>query len=1158
MVRLFDDLQQRHAAMQRPLLTVGGITAGAKAYFLARLFVERGASLFVVTPDAQQRDLLYDDLQCCLAGMPDTPPRWQGLESVVCRYVHRPPASADAVAVQQQRALSCYQPLWRLLGEDPVVVVTAVESLRYSVMPPQHLQSCPLQVCIGASFPLSGLATALVERGYRRVSMVETVGEFALRGGILDLFSPGQTQPVRMEFFGDDVESIRAFDVQSQTSTATFQTVVIAPMFPLGRQPLEQAHGWARLRDYLATQGWPESAITATLEGWQQFPSVWPWGVEQFFYGALCNPMTYLPATGLLCAVDVEGISLTLSQLPPPDAMLLGETVVPLPETCLMADAALAQQLQDCIDVAMMRYDTPDTAHPVTVLRPHGVPQFFGGLDRFITQVRQWQATGLCILVLCHSALEVRRMQALLESYELGSRSIATSSACLSDDGLQPGALLVSVGQLSQGFVWPEMRLVVLRHADIFGDKKQDSPATARRRPQFLNDFATLRPGDRIVHIDYGVGRYRGMTFLDIAHEGGEFMELEYAEGAKLYVPSYRLSMVQKYTAGESANDHLDRLGGVAWTRTKERVKAALFAMAADLVQLHAARQMHPGYSFAPEEALHHEFESGFEYVETEDQLRAIQEVLADMERPRPMERLVCGDVGYGKTEVAMRAAFKAVYDHKQVAVLVPTTVLAQQHYDTFQRRFASYPVQIDILSRLRSRKEQQQTLDGLRQGTVDIVIGTHRLLQKDVHFKDLGLLVVDEEHRFGVAHKEKIKRLSQQVDVLMLTATPIPRSLHMSLVGLRDSSLIATPPEGRSAIQTMVTPYAEETIVRAIRDELARGGQVFFVHNRIETLPAMQALLLRLVPECRIGMAHGQMPERRLEAMMVQFLERRFDLLLCTTIIESGLDIPSTNTIIINHAETFGLAQLYQLRGRVGRSVQQAYAYLLIPGDLLLSETARKRIEALEEFSELGAGFHLASRDLEIRGAGNLLGPQQSGHIASVGFDLYCQMLGEAIRTVRGEDVLPRIEPELRLEVQGYLPETYVDSEAQRLEIYRRCAGCTEPAALAALRQELQDRFGTPPPAVERLLLVIELKLLAHQLFLERIEQRGLEVLLTFHPQTPIEPPRLLQWLQSTAPHFRFQSDRVVRMPLPRTTPEARLMLLKKRLQQLYTGVSM
>ncbi|HSX82023.1 MAG TPA: DEAD/DEAH box helicase, partial [Candidatus Saccharimonadia bacterium] len=518
-------------------------------------------------------------------------------------------------------------------------------------------------------------------------------------------------------------------------------------------------------------------------------------------------PLAYLPATGLLCGVDVEELSLTLAQLPPPDPMRLGETTVALPEAHLLDHTAIIQPLQDRLDVAMMRYDTPDTTRTATVFRPHGTPQFFGGLERFIIQIQQWQAADLCIVVLCHSALEVRRMQELFASYNLTSRSIATCTAVLSDDALRPGALLLSVGHLSQGFVWPEMRLVILRHADIFGEKKQEQPPATRRRPQFLNDFATLRPGEHVVHIDYGVGRYRGMTFLDVEHEGGEFMELEYADGAKLYIPSYRLSMVQKYAGGESDSAPLDRLGGAAWARTKERVKTALLAMAADLVQVHATRQLHPGYAFSQETGLHREFESGFEYVETEDQLRAIQEVLVDMERPRPMERLVCGDVGYGKTEVAMRAAFKAVYDNKQVAVLVPTTVLAQQHYDTFQRRFASYAVHIGLLSRLRGRKEQHQVLAGLRQGTVDIVIGTHRLLQKDVQFKNLGLLVVDEEHRFGVAHKEKIKRLSQQVDVLTLTATPIPRSLHMALVGLRNCSIIATPPEGRSAIQTMVTP---------------------------------------------------------------------------------------------------------------------------------------------------------------------------------------------------------------------------------------------------------------------------------------------------------------------------------------------------------------
>lgn len=1157
-MKVFEVLQQRSLDAQRPLLTVSGLTSGAKSYFLARLFVACGASLLVVTPDAQQRDSLADDMQSLLAGMPLSPPHWQGLESVVCRYEHRTASPASTSATPQQ-ALRHYQPLWRLLGADPVVVVSSVESLCYAVAPPAHLQACLIAVRTGESLPLYNLATMLVERGYQRVAMIENVGEFALRGGILDLFSPGASAPVRIEFFGDEVESIRAFDIQSQTSSVTLQRVLIAPMFPLSRRHLEQPAARARLHAHLAAHRWTETAIANSLAGWQeQMPGAWPLGVEALLYETVSSPLDYVPEAGVLCGVDVEDLYFALQHLPAPEDLPLGEPPVPLPAAHYASASTLLPSLQERMDVVLLRYTTPSTASTTTVLHPHGAPQFFGALERFLTQVQQWQAAGWCLLMLCHSALEVRRLQGWFSSSGLSSRALATSTPCLTADGVRPGALLLTVGQLSQGFVWPELGLVVLRHADIFGEKKQAKTPVTRRRPQFLNDFATLRPGDRLVHIDYGVGRFRRMTFLDVDQGGGEFMELEYAEGAKLYVPSYRLSMLQKYTAGDTDSGHLDRLGGTTWARTKERVKAALFTMAADLVQVHATRQTEPGYGFSSDTALHREFENGFEYVETEDQLRAIQDVLADMERPRPMERLVCGDVGYGKTEVAMRAAFKAVYDNKQVALLVPTTVLAQQHYDTLQRRFASYPVQIELLSRLRSRKEQQQVLDRLQQGAVDIVIGTHRLLQKDVQFKSLGLLVVDEEHRFGVAHKEKIKQLTRQVDVLMLTATPIPRSLHMSLVGLRDCSIIATPPEGRSAIETVVTLYSEETISEAIRTELARGGQIFFVHNRIDTLPAMQALLQRLVPECRVGIAHGQMPERQLEAIMMQFVERQFDLLLCTTIIESGLDVSAANTIIINHAETFGLAQLYQLRGRVGRSIQQAYAYLLIPGDLLLSDLARKRIEALEEFSELGAGFHLASRDLEIRGAGNLLGAQQSGHIASVGFDLYCQMLEEAIRTQRGEEVLPRLEPELRLEVQGHLPETYVDSEAQRLEIYRRLAGLSELEALAALGQELHDRFGPPPLTVTRLLLVIELKLLARHVLLERVEQRGGDVLLTFHPQTPIEPARLLQWLQSTAPTFRFQSDRVVRLPLPQTTADARLALLKKRLQQLLGGASM
>jgi transcription-repair coupling factor (superfamily II helicase) len=498
------------------------------------------------------------------------------------------------------------------------------------------------------------------------------------------------------------------------------------------------------------------------------------------------------------------------------------------------------------------------------------------------------------------------------------------------------------------------------------------------------------------------------------------------------------------------------------------------------------------------------------------------------------------------------------VYDNKQVAVLVPTTVLAQQHYETFRRRFAAYPVSLAVLSRLRTRQQQQGVLDGLQHGTVDIVIGTHRLLQKDIYFKNLGLLVVDEEHRFGVAHKEQMKRFSQHVDVLILTATPIPRSLQMSLVGLRHFSMIATPPEGRSATQTIVAPFREELIQQAIRNELARGGQIFFVHNRVDTLPAIQTMLQRLVPECKIGVAHGQMPERRMEMIMLQFLERQFDLLLCTTIIESGLDIPSVNTMLINHAETFGLAQLHQLRGRVGRSTRQAYAYLLIPGEHILAETARKRIEAIEEFSELGGGFHLAARDLEIRGAGNLLGPQQSGHIASVGFDLYCQLMEEAIHTVRGEELPIRVEPELRLHVEGYIPDTYVDNATHRLELYRRLSAVGDADTFARLHKEILDRFGKMPEAVQRLLAVIEIKMVARQLALERLEYHNDGLLLTFHPHTPVEPAQLLHWLTATAPGFRFHSQHVVRIPRLCAAPEAELFGLRTRLQQLQQSVSM
>lgn len=1141
-----------------------GSRPGGQGFLLARWFAERRAPLFVVTPEPSRRDELINDLRCFLDDSPNSP-SCPAESSVVLSYLPEPQGT-------QQEVRSADLPLWRLGNGESVVVVAAAASLRYGTAPGLFAERL-LPVQVGDTTPVPGFAAALVERGYRRTSMVEAAGEFALRGGILDVFSPGQRRPWRLEFFGDDVETIRTFDIVSQLSVEALQRIAIVPLHVLPPQDSETTAGWERLRAHLRAHDWDDPRIAASFEYWrQQHPAAWPWGLDAFFFEDLESPWAGLPDAVTLCCVDLEDVHLTLDQLSSTPAMRLGDSTVPFATERCVAVPTLIRQLRERTDLVLPRYHNlgdsgewmnsgeqrrNSRAANLFELRMRGTPAFSGDLGRFVAHLKQWRRDGFGVLILCRSAPETRRLHDLLASYDLVCRIVAAAAECLAEGAVPPASTVLAVGHLSHGFLWPDERLVVLRAGDLFGDKQQAAPASAGAAHP-MSYVSTLHTGDLVVHADYGIGRFGGMRFLDLDHQGGEFMEIIYADDAKLYVPSYRLSLVEKYRngSGEDVKASLDRLGAATWARTKARVKAALLDMAGELVSLHASRQQDAGHRFSGSTTLHQEFENAFEYVETDDQMQAIQDVLHDMERPRPMERLVCGDVGYGKTEVALRAAFKAVFDGKQVAVLVPTTVLAQQHAETFQRRFEAFGTRVAMLSRLSSRKKQTQTLKGLQEGTVDIVIGTHRLLQKDIRFKDLGLLVVDEEHRFGVGHKERIKRLSMKTDVLILTATPIPRSLQMALSGLRDCTVMATPPGGRSAIETVIMPFSEAIVERAVRQELARQGQVFFVHNHIASLPVIHTMLQRLAPECRVRIAHGQMPERQLEAVMLDFLRHDFDLLLCTTIIESGLDIPSVNTIIINHADSFGLAQMHQLRGRVGRGLIQAYAYLLIPGETLLSGVARRRIEAFEEFSELGSGFHLASRDLEIRGAGNLLGPQQSGHMNSVGFDLYCQMMAEAVREAKGEAVTVRVEPELRLGVQGHIPEGYVESETQRLQLYRRLSGVTSSAALQELRNELQDRFGVLPQVTLQLLEVLEIRMLARQLGLERIQslpaQGGSEVWLTFHAATPLAPEQLLPWLQSDNPGFRFQSERVVRIPEPAGTPAERLARLKGSLQRL------
>jgi transcription-repair coupling factor (superfamily II helicase) len=661
-----------------------------------------------------------------------------------------------------------------------------------------------------------------------------------------------------------------------------------------------------------------------------------------------------------------------------------------------------------------------------------------------------------------------------------------------------------------------------------------------------------LNPGDYIVHLDYGIGIYRGTTILKVGAEESEFLSLEFADHDKVYVPIDALHLVQKYLGTGGEPPALSKLGSGAWKRTKRRVKAAIREIAQELLRLYAAREVKPGFAFSPDMHWHQEFTEAFEFEETEDQMHAIEDVKADMEKPHPMDRLVCGDVGYGKTEVALRSAFKAVTDGKQVAMLVPTTILALQHWHTFTRRFAPYPITVEMLSRFRPAVEQKKVIEGLRTGTVDIVIATHRLLQKDVAFKNLGLLIIDEEHRFGVAHKERLKQRYTQVDVLTLTATPIPRTLHLSMVGIRDMSVIETPPPNRLAVRTYVLKFGEAVIQEAITRELERGGQVFFVHNRIESIGAMYRYLQRIVPQARIAVAHGQLPEQQLERVMIRFINRDIDVLLCTTIIESGLDIPSANTIIINRADRFGLAQLYQLRGRVGREQRQAYAYLLIPGERTLAGLPWERLKAMLEFADLGSGLRLAMRDLEIRGAGNILGVQQSGHIGAVGFDLYCKLMEEAIRELKGEQVEEEKELQVVLKIGGYIPKDYIPHTSQRLDLYQRLYAVDHEEALAELRAEIIDRFGALPEAVEKLLHLVELRALARQLGVLKIERRQQTVVLMFDPATPVPPEKIVALLHEHQRTLRFIPENSLELHLTQDAWPAVCNAVKKVLQRL------
>jgi transcription-repair coupling factor (superfamily II helicase) len=1130
---------------------LGYLAGASKAFFLANFAHILQRPLVVITPAPSEAELLVHDLRFFTAPAKPPPPI---VLFPAAEYAPFEPASTTSDQTAQ-RLLA----LRSMLRPGPQIIVTTPEAIIPYVMPRAALQRVSLDLTPGMTLERQALVERLLRCGYHQVDLVEEWGDFAVRGGIIDLFPAHALRPVRLEFMGDEVESMREFDRASQRSLRALSQVTIVPL----REFAADLPAWDELARRAAAANLDVARLRELYECLARF--VFPPGVERLlplFCEGLESFFDYLPPEAVLVLDEPAVIDAKLQEFAAAvdegyQRAVQRHDIVPPPASRYLAQAVVDECLQACQRVVLhaLGGDLPED-HAGEVLTAHALGSFQGRWEALVQLIRARLHEDYTVVLAAASATQARHIQELLQEADLAAEVRDTPPLLLAGEPYPTSAdvsrLVVCVGALSGGFALPSARLLCVDAGEIWGVRRRRErprPPAARAR---LFSYKDLDPGDYIVHLDYGIGVYRGTTILKVGAEENEFLTLEFADHDKVYVPIDALHLVQKYLGAGGDAPALSKLGSGAWKRTKRRVKAAIRETARELLRLYAARAVKPGFAFSPDTHWHEEFREAFEFEETEDQQRAIEDVTADMEKPHPMDRLVCGDVGYGKTEVALRAAFKAVMDGKQVALLVPTTILALQHWQTFRRRFAPYPVTVEMLSRFRPTAEQKKVIEGLRAGSVDIVLATHRLLQKDVQFKNLGLLIIDEEHRFGVAHKERLKQLYPLVDVLTLTATPIPRTLHLSMVGIRDMSVIDTPPPNRLAVRTYVLKFGEAVIQEAIARELERGGQVFFVHNRVESIGAMYRYLHRIVPQARIAIAHGQLPEQQLERVMVRFINRDVDVLLCTTIIESGLDIPSANTIIINRADRFGLAQLYQLRGRVGRDQTQAYAYLLIPGERILAGLPWERLKAMLEFADLGSGLRLAMRDLEIRGAGNILGNQQSGHIAAVGFDLYCKLMEEAIRELKGEHVEEERQLQVVLKIGGFIPREYIPHTSQRLDIYQRLYAVDSPELLAELRSEIADRYGTPPEPVEKLFHLVELRTLAGALGLQKIERRQQVVAFVFDPATPVPPDKIVTLLHGHHRLLRFLPDHTLELTLVQDDWMAVCAAVKKVLQQL------
>lgn len=1125
----FKRVKEHFSNRGQDLLT--GIGGSQKALTIAGFVWDQPQHFLIISHNNNQAYRLFLDLETLLGS--DSVAFFPNNQLLPHEEAYEPEVTAQRVEV-----------LGRIMQQERLIVVTSWEALQRRLIPPAKLREFVVTLSLGMEVSPDELVSKLTVMGYERVDLVQAVGQYSRRGDILDVFPLNRERPIRVEFFGDVIDSIRCFDSDTQLSTENLESVSLGPVreglwsldqFQRSIPEIEAAlteqvkrlETMGRIAEAKALTDKTKEALER-LAGGHQLP-----GADQFLpwvESGLVSLLDYMPSARVMLDEPARGR----------DAYrLLSEETAEIIGNFLEKGVILPKEREIFITLeeleSRIRSKRP-WLFSLLAKAPKGLvpgntwtlpfrtpPSFHGKIEQLAEEINARIRKGWKVILAVALGDKARRLREVLR--EQGIASTINSGA--TDSPPEPGSVRFEVADLESGLEWPSGKWLVLTENEIYGRRKKRYQARFTEEGIKLSSFTDLKVGDYVVHINHGIGQYQGIETLEIAGGHRDYLRIQYAGADRLFVPTDQIGMLQKYIGVEDTPPKLNKLGGNDWQKVKTRVKESIRDLAEELLELYAQREITPGHSFAPDTVWQHEFEENFIYEETPDQLKTIAEIKADMERPKPMDRLLCGDVGYGKTEVAMRAAFKAIMDGKQVGVLVPTTILAQQHFLTFRERFAGFPVNIKVLSRFQTGKEQNEVIAGILSGEVDLVIGTHRLLSADVHFKDLGLLIIDEEQRFGVVHKEKLKELRKNVDVLTLTATPIPRTLHMSLVGIRDISIIETPPQDRFPVRTHVMEYNEAVIREAIQRELDRQGQVYFVYNRVETIERMAGYLQNLFPDARIAIAHGQMDEERLERVMLDFYEHESDILVCTTIIENGLDIPNVNTLIVYDADRLGLAQLYQLRGRVGRSNRVAHAYFCYRKDKILSENAEKRLAAIREFTELGSGFKIAMRDLEIRGAGNLLGPEQHGQIAAVGFELYCRLLEETIRERKGEILPEPPEPVVEIPVDAYIPASYISDEKQKVDIYKKIAAASTVEAVTQVTAEIIDRFGAPPVPVENLINIAKLKALARELGFASITKVRSEIIGKLHLGLSVDYEKILLILQKYRTQFRYQPGR-------------------------------